>query len=47
MWRLVKVALLLPILVSSANLAQEKRNKVKAVVVPSETYLPTIVAQPE
>lgn len=47
MWRLIKVALLLPILVSSANLAQEKRNKTKAVVIPSEIYLPTIVAQPE
>lgn len=46
-WRLVLVAWLLPILVSSASLAQKKRDKTKAVVVPSEIYLPTIVAQPE
>src|SRR5260370_37480539 len=44
---LIKTVLLLLLLVSSPNLAQEKRNKAKAVVVPSEIYMPTIVAQPD
>ena len=46
MWRLSKAVLCL-ILVNSSILAQEKRNKVKAVVIPSDIYLPTIVAQPD
>ena len=46
MWRLSKTVLCL-ILVSFSIIAQEKRHKVKAVVIPSDIYLSTTVAQPD
>src|ERR1044072_8520659 len=46
MSKLIKVVLLLPIFVSSI-LAQDVKDRAKAVVIPSEIYMPTIVAQPE
>ena len=47
MWKPISVSLLFLILISSATLGQEKRNKAKAVIIPSEIYMPTIVAQPD
>src|SRR6266487_3098931 len=47
MWKLISLSLLFLILISSSTLGQEKRNKAKAVIIPSEIYMPTIVAQPD
>ncbi len=47
MQRLINAVLLLLVFTSPATMAQEPRKKAKAVVIPSEIYLPTIVAQPD
>ena len=49
MRRVISTVLLLVFVffASSTNLAQEATNKAKAIVIPSEIYMPTIVAQPD
>lgn len=46
MWYVSKIVLCL-LLVNFSILAQETRSKVKAVVIPSDIYFPTIVSQPD
>lgn len=47
MFKLINICLLLLTVMSSGILSQEPKRKTKAVVIPNEIYLPTIVAQPD
>src|SRR5438128_1484962 len=45
MWRLINGVVLLLVFVTATNLAQQAPSKAKAVVIPSDIYMPTVVAQ--